>query len=94
MKKSKLILFSQGSFTAVLKLPKNAFSYQEVIPFEVDMDLSKLSLNVKYIRISIRRDTKKNLQYRHLDCNLSAISSFDKIRKKHLCVDHNIIKIT
>ena len=65
MQKSKLILFSQGSFTAVLKLPKNSFSYQEVIPFEVDMDLSKLSLNIKYIRISIRRDTKKNLQHDH-----------------------------
>ena len=85
MKKSKLILFSQGSFTAVLKLPKNAFSYQEVIPFEVDMDLSKLSLNVKYIRISIRRDTKKNLQYDHYK-PFKTVSNI--IAKKEIYIDN------
>ena len=65
IKKSKLILFSQGSFTAALKLPKNSFSYNEIISYEIDMDLTRLSLNVKYIIISIRRDSRKNLQYDH-----------------------------
>lgn len=65
VKKSKLVLFSQGSFTAALKLPKNSFSYNEIISYEIDMDLTRLVLNVKYIIISIRRDTKKNLQYDH-----------------------------
>ena len=64
MKKSKLI-FSQGSFIASVKIPKNAFTYGEVIPFEIDLDLTKLTMNIKYIKVSLRRDSHKNLQYDH-----------------------------
>ena len=46
-------------------LQKNAFTYQEVIPFEIDIDLSLLSLNVKHIRIYIRRDSRRNKQVEH-----------------------------
>ena len=65
MDKNKLGVFSQGSFNASLKLQKNAFTYQEVIPFEIDIDLSLLSLNVKHIRIYIRRDSRRNKQVEH-----------------------------
>lgn len=64
MKKSKLF-FSKGSFTASIKIPKNAFAYDEVIPFEIDIDLTRLSMDIKYIKVSIRRISYKNLQYDH-----------------------------
>ena len=64
MKKSKLI-FSQGSFIASLKIPKNTFSYEEVIPFEIYIDLSQLAMDIKYIRISLIRNSHKNYQNNH-----------------------------
>ena len=64
MKKSKLF-FSQGYFIASIKIPKNAFAYDEVIPFEIDIDLTKLTMDIKYIKVAIRRISKKNLQYDH-----------------------------
>ena len=64
MKKHKLV-FSQGSFTASIKIPKNAFAYDEMVPFEIDIDLTKMSLNIKTIKVSLRRNECKNLQYDH-----------------------------
>ena len=64
MKKHKLV-FSQGSFTASIKVPKNAFVYDEYVPFEIDMDLTKMSLNIKNIKVSLRRTACKNVQYHH-----------------------------
>ena len=52
MKKHKLV-FSQGSFTASIKIPKNAFAYDEMVPFEIDIDLTKMSLNIKNIKVNI-----------------------------------------
>ena len=46
MKKHKII-FSQGSFVASVRLPKNAFKYEEPIPFEIDIDMTKLAISVK-----------------------------------------------
>ncbi len=62
--KHKLFV-SQGSFTCTLKLPKNAFAYDEMIPFEVDIDCSKLSINVKGIKLTINRNNKKNHKHNH-----------------------------
>ena len=64
MKKHKII-FSQGSFVASVRLPKNAFKYEEPIPFEIDIDMTKLAISVKYIKISIRRTSNKNIMYDH-----------------------------
>ena len=63
--KHKLIFFSQGSFSASLKLEKNAFAYDEIIPFEIKLDLTKMSLNIKNIKISIHRIYSKNVRYNH-----------------------------
>ena len=52
-------------FQCFIKITKNAFSNQEVIPFEIDIDLSLLSLNVKHVRIYIRRDSRRNKQVEH-----------------------------
>ena len=64
MKKHKLI-FSQGSFTATIKVPKNAFQYTEFVPFEIDIDLTKMSLNLKNIKVSLRRTSRKNQRFDH-----------------------------
>ena len=62
--KRKLFI-SQGSFNATLKLPRNLFTYDEMIPFEVDVDATKLSIDIKAIRISINRNQKRNYQRNH-----------------------------
>ena len=59
------LFFSQGSFNATLKLPRNSFTYDQMIPFEVDIDATKLSIAIKAIRISINRNQKKNMQRNH-----------------------------
>ena len=64
VKKHKLFA-SKGSFNATLKLERNTFSYSEMIPFEVDVDATKLSMNVKGIKISLHRTQKKNLRRDH-----------------------------
>ena len=62
--KRKLFV-SQGSFNATLKMPRNIFSYDEMIPFEVDVDATKLSIDIKAIRISINRNQKRNHHRNH-----------------------------
>ena len=64
MKKSKLF-FSQGSFITNFKLPKNAFSYEEEIPFEIDIDLSQLTMDIRHIIVSLIRIIHKNFQNEH-----------------------------
>ena len=79
IKKSKLF-FSQGSFTASLKLQKNAFAYDEMIPFEIDIDATKLSIDIKGVKVKIRRNTSKNYQYEH---DKSFSKSSDTVAKKY-----------
>lgn len=64
MKKNKFI-FSQGGFAASLKIPKNAFRYDEEIPFEINIDLTRLTMDIRFIYIALKRDAHKNLQYDH-----------------------------
>ena len=59
------LFFSQGSFSASIKIPKNAFKYDEKVPFEIDIDLTKMSLDIKNIKVSLRRRVKKNQRYNH-----------------------------
>ena len=89
MKKHKLV-FSQGSFTASIKVPKNAYPYDEYLPFEVNMDLTKMSLNIKNIKITLRRTSSKNLQYEH---DKSFSKSTDVVAKKNLSFNKGQKKI-
>ena len=59
------LFFSQGSFSASIKIPKNAFKYDEKVPFEIDIDLTKMSLDIKNIKVSLRRRVKKNQRDSH-----------------------------
>ena len=45
--KKHKFLVSKGSFNATLTLPINLFSYDEMIPFDVDIDATKLSMDIK-----------------------------------------------
>jgi hypothetical protein len=89
MKKHKLF-FSQGSFTASIKLDKNAFAYDEFVPFQVDIDLSKMSLNIKKIKVSLRRGINKNYQYNHAQNYQREIEG---VGKKYLEFNSNQKKI-
>ena len=59
------LFFSKGSFNASIKLPKNSFYYDEIVPFEVDIDASKLSIRIKSIRVSLERYQRKNYKKNH-----------------------------
>lgn len=63
--KHSMIFFSKGSFSASLKLEKNAFAYDENIHFDVKLDLTKMSLNIKNIVLTIKRYYRKNQRYNH-----------------------------
>ena len=53
---NKSKLFSQkGSVLCKVKLPKNYFFYNEEIPFEVNIDCSKLDLIIKSIKVYLAR---------------------------------------
>ena len=62
--KSKFF-FSQGFFIVSFTLPKNSFSYDEPIPFQIDLDLNNLSMDIRNINVSIKRISYKNLQNDH-----------------------------
>lgn len=56
---------SKGSFSASFKLPINIFEYTRRIPFEINIDCSNLSTNLRKVTVSIHRICKKNLPYDH-----------------------------
>ena len=89
MTKSKLF-FSQGSFIANFKLPKNAFSYEEEIPFEIDIDKTQLSMGIDYIKVTLMRDSHKNLENEH---SQSFRKETSEVACKKIKIDTDNIKI-
>jgi hypothetical protein len=65
--KHKYAFFNYGSFKTTITLPKNIFAYTESIPFIIEIDCQKLSLNIKGLYVSINRTYKKNHQTNHLN---------------------------
>jgi len=82
--KSKLF-FSKGFFIFSLTLPKNSFAYDEPIPFDIDLDLTNLSMDIWKINVYIRRVSHKNLQTDHS-------KPFKKDRKNIACKTFEIDK--
>ena len=78
------LFFSQGSYNATLKLPRNSFTYDEMIPFEIDIDCSKLAIDIKGIKISINRNQKTNFQQNHLE---SRYQNKKEVVTKHIPLD-------
>ena len=51
-KEKHKFIISKGKFSAVAKLPKNAFAYdEEIIPFEISIDCSELELKIKRVEV-------------------------------------------
>lgn len=46
-------IFNKGSFSASIKLPKNRFAYDEIVPFLIDLNCSELSIDIKSIQVSL-----------------------------------------
>lgn len=46
-------IFSKGSFTASIKLPKNCFTYDEIVPFLIEINSSKLKIDIKTVKVSL-----------------------------------------
>ena len=46
-------MLSKWLFNMTIKLPKNTFKYDENVPFIVEIDCSKLTVNIKSIKVSI-----------------------------------------
>ena len=63
--KHKYIFFNYGSFRISIVLPKNIFSYDETIPFLIDIDCSKLDIKVRGIKVFLYREIKKNMKNDH-----------------------------
>ena len=59
MEKHKVFV-NKGKFSSVLKLPKNSFTYEEKIPFELTINCSQLELEIKNIIVTLHRIEKKN----------------------------------
>jgi hypothetical protein len=63
--KHKYAIFHMGHISASLKLKKNAFTYNETIPLEIDIDCSTLKIKIINIHLSIYRVIKKNIASNH-----------------------------
>ena len=46
-------IFSKGSFSASIKLPKNCFTYDENVPFLIEINRSKLKIDIKTVTVSL-----------------------------------------
>ena len=66
--KHKYAIFYMGEISATLKLFKNAFSYNEAIPFIIDIDCSNLTIKIQKVYISIILIIKKNSKSDHKIC--------------------------
>ena len=58
--KHKYALFNMGEIKASLTLPKNSFKYDEVIYFILEIDSSKLSININSVKVSLYVNLKLN----------------------------------
>ena len=63
--KHTFIFFNSGSFKFSITIPKNFFSYEEIIPFLIDLDCPNLSFDIRGIKVVIYRIYKLNRQKNH-----------------------------
>jgi hypothetical protein len=68
--KHKYIFFNYGNFRISIVLPKNIFSYDENVPFLIDIDCNNLSIKIQGVKVILYRIDKKNIQNNH-EINIS-----------------------
>ena len=88
--KHKYGLFYMGEFTCTLKLLKNAFSYNENIPFVIDIDCSKLKIRFTRIficlmlAISKKSKTNQKKSLSRIEKKVTSKTfSFSKVKDKY-----------
>ena len=88
--KHKYGLFYMGEFTCILKLLKNAFSYNENIPFVIDIDCSKLKIRLTRIficlmlAISKKSKTNQKKSLSRIEKKITSKTfSFSKVKDKY-----------
>ena len=59
IKKSKLFI-KKGSCYLKIKMPKNYFTYNEKIEFNINLDCKDLKIDIKMFRVSLNRTTSLN----------------------------------
>ena len=64
--KTKCYCFQIGKINFQLRTPKNAYSYDEIIPFQVVIDSNQLNTGINGVIISIEREERQNLKNNHL----------------------------
>ena len=83
--KHKYAIFYMGEFICTLKLLKNAFGYNENIPFIIDIDCSKLKIRIQKIYICLMLAVNKNSKTNHKQ-------SLSKIEKKITSKTFSLLK--
>ena len=63
--KHKYAIFYMGEMSTTIKLAKNAFSYNEPIPFSLNIDCSALSIKIQKVYISIILSIRRNNKLDH-----------------------------
>ena len=79
--KHKYGIFHMGNFTCTFKLMKNAFYYNEDIPFIIDIDCTNLKIRITKVHINLNLSVKKNNKLNHKE-TLSLIEK--RIASKNL----------
>jgi len=63
--KHKFAIFYKGEVKSKIKLFKNAFAYNEAIPFTIEIDCSNLTINITKVHISILLNIRLNNKLDH-----------------------------
>ena len=63
--KHEYAIFSKGSFTASINLPKNCFTYDEIVPFLIEINCSKLKIDIKNVKVSLIAVLKVKNKFEH-----------------------------
>ena len=82
-------LYNKGSFTAIIKLEKNYFFYDENIIYDIVLDFSELDLDANEIIIKIVKTIQKNFKTNHYK---PLIKMKDDAATQKITLDKNIKK--
>ena len=55
------MIIDEGTFFMSLNLDKSTFAYDEIIPFQVNINCSKVNIKIKIITVSMIREIYLNL---------------------------------
>ena len=69
--------YKGGKVSCLLQVPKNSFSYFEIIPFEIFVDCTELDMEIKNVKISI-------MKYIYFNCKNDHRKHFMTLNKKEL----------